>query len=332
MTSPSIPLARELVGTACCAPSVHNTQPWSWRIVDATTIEQRADRSRQLAFTDPGGRDLALSCGAALHHLTVAADAFGLVADVTLLPDGSDPDLLARVLVSVGRSTEAAVRLMDALENRTTDRRGFTSWEVPPARLAHLAEAAAGWGAHAMPITDPGHVHRTLELIEKAHVAQDADPRYAAEQESWTGFGSAEGPHDGVPAANAVPHPEAGLSAPTNRFDPRTLAAGRFEGLLAVCTARDDQRSWLQAGMTMSAVWLQATMDGLAVLPSSQVVEVEATRRLLEHEVFADLARPQIVLGIGWPTHSHRPTSRSPRRSLEEVLEPSHGEGTFRAP
>ena len=39
MTVPSIPLARELVGTACCAPSVHNTQPWTWQILDATTME-----------------------------------------------------------------------------------------------------------------------------------------------------------------------------------------------------------------------------------------------------------------------------------------------------
>ncbi len=331
MTVPSIPLARELVGTACCAPSVHNTQPWSWQILDATTIELYADRGRQLAFTDPSGRDLALSCGAALHHLSVAADAFGLVADLTLLPDEHDPDLLARVLVSVGRSTEAAVALMDALENRTTDRRGFTSWELPPARLAHLAAAASGWGAHAMPITDPDLAHRTLELLEKAHVAQDADPRYEAEQETWTGFGSAEGPHDGVPASNAVPHPGAGLSAPGNRFDPRASTAGPVPGLIAICTARDDQRAWLQAGMAMSAVWLQATTDGLSVLPSSQVVEVDATRRLLEHEVFSDLARPQIVLAIGWPTPSHRPTARSPRRSLQEVLRRPATEGTFRA-
>lgn len=108
MTVPSVSLARELVSTACCAPSVHNTQPWSWQVLDATTIEQYADRSRQLAFTDASGRELALSCGAALHHLSVAARAFGLVADITLVPDEHDRDLLARVRLSEGRTTDAA--------------------------------------------------------------------------------------------------------------------------------------------------------------------------------------------------------------------------------
>lgn len=221
---------------------------------------------------------------------------------------------------------------MDALENRTTDRRGFTSWEVPPTRLAHLAQEAAGWGAHAMPITAPGAVHRTLELVEMAHAAQDADPRFASEQEAWTGFGSAEGVHDGVPAASAVPRPSAGLASPTNRFDRHARVAGPIQALMAICTARDDQRSWLQAGQAMSAVWLHATMDGLAVLPSSQVIEVDATRRLLEHEVFSDLARPQIVLGIGWPARSLTPPTRTARRVPEEVLHRPLDQGTFRAP
>ena len=57
--------------TAGLAPSIHNTQPWRWR-VDGSTLDLRAERSRQLAITDPVGRMLAISCGAALHHVRVA--------------------------------------------------------------------------------------------------------------------------------------------------------------------------------------------------------------------------------------------------------------------
>jgi len=74
MTEPSLPLVHELIRSACSAPSVHNTQPWTWRVLDSTTIELYADRTRQLPATDPLGRDLAISCGAALHHLVVAAE------------------------------------------------------------------------------------------------------------------------------------------------------------------------------------------------------------------------------------------------------------------
>ena len=88
--------ARELVSLAIRAPSVHNTQPWAWRI-GPDSIELYADESRRLDAADPAGRNLVISCGAALHHLRVAARASGLMPEVARLPDAADPDLLARV-------------------------------------------------------------------------------------------------------------------------------------------------------------------------------------------------------------------------------------------
>jgi hypothetical protein len=60
----------EAVQHAMRAPSVHNTQPWLWRIGPGV-VELHADWTRHLAATDPDRRDLLLSCGAALHHLRV---------------------------------------------------------------------------------------------------------------------------------------------------------------------------------------------------------------------------------------------------------------------
>src|SRR5436305_2280585 len=59
------------------APSVHNTQPWRWRTRSAA-LELWADRGRQLRVSDPDGRMLTLSCGAALHHAVVALAVQGL--------------------------------------------------------------------------------------------------------------------------------------------------------------------------------------------------------------------------------------------------------------
>ena len=63
------------------APSVFNTQPWRWRIT-ADALELRGDPDRQLTHTDPEGRLLMLSCGAALHHARVSLAAFGWAAVV----------------------------------------------------------------------------------------------------------------------------------------------------------------------------------------------------------------------------------------------------------
>jgi nitroreductase len=61
----------EAAATAGHAPSVHNTQPWRWR-VHPDRLDLLAARERQLAAIDPRSRLLVLSCGAALHHAVSA--------------------------------------------------------------------------------------------------------------------------------------------------------------------------------------------------------------------------------------------------------------------
>ena len=70
------------VELACRAPSVHNTQPWAWRL-RPDGVDLYADHQRRLSVADPVGRELTISCGAALHHFQVAARAMGWAADGT---------------------------------------------------------------------------------------------------------------------------------------------------------------------------------------------------------------------------------------------------------
>ena len=226
MTNPSLPLVHELIRSACSAPSVHNTQPWSWRVLDLTRIELYADRDRQLRATDPRGRDLAISCGAALHHLVVAAAAFGLVAEVSLRPTKEGDDLLARINLTPGHIEAGSVEMLAALENRVTDRRGFSTWEVPPARVLHLCDAATGWGAHAIPVTDAVARHRTEELLEQARSIQAADPQVVEEQGTWTD-GLDPKSVEGIQSVNTVPPQRPGSTHRPNRFDRRTHALVR---------------------------------------------------------------------------------------------------------
>src|SRR5215813_5388745 len=109
--------------TAGFAPSIHNTQPWRWRL-SADTLELWAARDRQLPMTDPAGRLLAISCGAALHHARVALAAEGWQVTVDRLPDPRQPDLLARLTSAAPiEMTKPAVRLLQTARVRHTDRR-----------------------------------------------------------------------------------------------------------------------------------------------------------------------------------------------------------------
>ena len=329
MSTPSRALALRVVELACRAPSVHNTQPWRWRVVDDATIELYADPHRRLPVSDPAGRNLALSCGAAIHHGLVAARALGLTATADLVPLPDDETLLARIELTPGRPPGDALDVLRAIDERRTDRRRFTSWPIPDSRLVHLAKAASGWGARAVPLTDVTARFRAEQLLERAMELQNMDPRFAEEQRAWTGRSSA----DGMPVANAVPPVRSRRPTRANRFASdseaqaiQAAAAGRVvestDGLVAICTATDDKVSWLKAGEALSALWLQATRDGLSIVPISQVVEVEETRHVLRQDVFDGMAHPQILVRVGWQETSRSPLDRTPRRGIDQVTGP----------
>jgi len=183
------------------APSVFNTQPWRWRL-SGETLELYADRGRALSATDPDGRLLLLSCGAALHHARVALAADGWTAHMARLPEGGDPDLLALVTVT-GRQLPdpTAERMAAAVPRRRTDRRAYAERGVAEASLTGLRRAVEAEGAYL-------HVVRRDQMpmlaTSTAHAADAElrDPAYREELREWTHRPPAAG--DGVPVATAV--------------------------------------------------------------------------------------------------------------------------------
>lgn len=327
MTTPNARLTRELVRMACCAPSVHNTQPWRWRIVDDATIQLYADRSRQLAELDPHGRDLALSCGAALHYLGVAAEAFGVVEATTLMPDPDDEDFLATVRLRQGEIPDDSPELLAALENRTTDRRGFTDWEVPEGRVLQLAEAARLWGARVEAITRLRSREDLDRLADESRDVLLLRAGVADEQDSWTNRSGA----DGIPPLVAAPHLREGVQPRRERFNvtrkerrpgavEHDVPGGSAAVPVVICTEQDDQRSWLQAGRALSALWVAATREGLSVTPDSTVVEDAEVRLQLQRLLPEVKGHLQVMVRVGWPETSRPALTPTPRRPLDDVL------------
>src|SRR5262245_39729647 len=89
-------VATYVVGAAVWAPSVHNTQPW-WFTADGPEISLHADAGRQLMVADPGGREMMISCGAALFTARLALRSLGYVPETSVLPDPGQPLLVARM-------------------------------------------------------------------------------------------------------------------------------------------------------------------------------------------------------------------------------------------
>jgi nitroreductase len=313
------------IGLANRAPSVHNTQPWRWLVGDRS-VHLMADRARSLPATDPDGRDLLLSCGAALHHLRVAFAALGWQAVVRHLPNEHDPDHLAAVETRPHVRTEDDIALSRAITRRRTDRRRFTSWEVPAEHLDLMVRRAAQSGALLVPVTDSATRWLLTRAIGAAARRQEDNPDYQAELALWSRSSFAA--QDGVLPASGPPTPVWHDDTAMRAFPGGTLgnaATGRGEQdggqLLVLATPHDDLVSVLRAGEAASAALLAATDLGMATCPLSQPLEITDTRATIRDQVLDNAAYPHLILRVGWAPTSAPWLPRSPVRRTEDTVE-----------
>ena len=88
--------AHFLITTAARAPSVHNAQPWQFRISpEAVEVWSRSPGASSRRI--PLGREMLISCGAALYGLRLAVRSLGYLPVTELFPDPARLRLLARV-------------------------------------------------------------------------------------------------------------------------------------------------------------------------------------------------------------------------------------------
>ena len=314
------------------APSVHNTQPWRW-LVGNDALHLMADRERGLRVTDPDGRDLLLSCGAALHHLRVACAALGWKAVVHHLPNGHDPDHLAAVELRPHLPTDDDIALLRAIPRRRTDRRRYTSWEVPAGHLDLLVRRAGQAGGLLVPVVDSATRWQVTRAIDTAARRQADDPDYQLELAAWSRSSFAA--QDGVLAASGPPAPVWHDDTVMRAFPGGSLhnaATGRGEPdgseLLVLASLHDDPASVLRAGEAASAALLSATDLGLATCPLSQPLEVAATRAAVRDQVLDGTAHPHLILRVGWAPTSAPGLPHSPVRRTEDTVE--YLPGTYR--
>jgi hypothetical protein len=282
------------------APSVFNTQPWTWRISD-DTMELYADPARRLDTTDPEGRLLTLSCGAVLHHARTALAAAGWSATVTRLPDADRPGLLARIRLGVPVPPDPeAQRMAAAIPRRRTDRRAFGERTVTEFELTKLRRFVEYEGAY-LHVVRPDQIAMLAISAELAGGAELNDPAYRAELHRWTSRPAYAG--DGVPPATAVRNELRRVPVREIALDePAGLAAGAAHdqgAAYVIVFGGDDQPlSLLHGGEALSALLLLATADGLATAPLSDAIEVEWPRHLLRG-LLADVGDPYLVVRLG---------------------------------
>ncbi|MFI9366882.1 Acg family FMN-binding oxidoreductase [Kitasatospora sp. NPDC053057] len=324
MTEPALTLddLRLLTATAGAAPSLHNSQPWRFRPAPGLrAIRVYGDEQRAVPVTDPFGRALHISVGAAVFNLRVAAGRLGRDAQVRLLPDSADPHLLAEIDLSQPAPRHPfGHRLYPAIQQRHSSRQPFANRDVPETVLGELIAAAREEGT-TLTLLEEAAVRRVLNVTAEAEQRIATDLAKVAETRSWLRV--EEPATDGIPAAALGPQdPDTRVPMRTFTPDPRTtpaMAPQRFEALPQLCTLAtpaDRPADWLRTGQALEHVWLLATVHGLRLSVLHQAVEYADTRwHLRDPEDTPE--HVQLVLRLGYGP----PGVATPRRPVEEILD-----------
>ncbi|MCV7151294.1 Acg family FMN-binding oxidoreductase [Mycolicibacterium pyrenivorans] len=308
---------RAALTLATRAPSVHNSQPWLWR-VGPHSLHLHADRSLHLPHTDPDRRELMISCGASLNHAVVALAALGWQAKIHRFPNPDDPDHLAAITLHRHAAGETDIELAAAIAKRRTDRRNFTSRPVDLGDIAWMGARVARMGVSLRRVETTTDFKAVLTQAVWEHAF---DPDYAEELTMWSGRYAAAA---GVPARN-IPESDPRAAVPSRVFagtalDQPPQAPPEFDHgvLLALGTSADDDLSRLRAGEATSLALLTASARGLATCPVSEVLEVAETRTMVRSEIFDERYFPQMLVRVGWAPPDADPLPATPRRPLHE--------------
>jgi len=317
-------IVRFVVASAVWAPSVHNTQPWKFS-AEGDQISLHADPARQLTVSDPDGREMLISCGAALFTTRLALRSLGYIPEAAMLPDPAQPTLVARVSwPQRAPATEYEEQLMRRVRQRRTHRGGFDSLPVSTDLLTALRDSAARDGATLRVMPEDGR-QLLAATVQAAEQALRLDSARVQELARWAPPPGMRRP-DGVPPTSYPASPE--HTSPD--YPGRDFAHGHGWGLPAFSTApwprsagtvgllttpNDQPLDWISAGHALQRILLMASSCGVAAALHSQPLELPQLRADIRAQL-CDGAYPQLVLRLGTITQ----IAASVRRAPEDLI------------
>jgi hypothetical protein len=125
----------DILYLASVAPSGHNTQPWTVRIVEPQHWIVGSARERWLPAVDPQNREVLLSIGAFLQNLVIAAEVHGYAVDLSIVAKSSSDKEIADIRLRKGQVRDFP---LEKIKTRRTVRNNFSDREISADDLRYI--------------------------------------------------------------------------------------------------------------------------------------------------------------------------------------------------
>ncbi len=309
----------DILYLASLAPSSHNTQPWTVRIVEPQHWIVGSARERWLPAVDPQNREVLLSIGAFLENLVIAAEVHGYAVDLSVVAKSTSDKEIVDIRLRKGSVRDFP---LEKIKTRRTIRNNFSDREIGADDLRyitlhdkrrHLVEVMRPHGFY-FPNRSPQGKYLQEGTIEANKKQALRDP---AQQElaNWIRWSNkdAEEQRNGLTPDSMEITGIAGLFV-RNFYDRKSVLSKSFRettvdkvikqvrtcGGWLVVTSRDSRiETLIEYGMVFEGMLLRIRERKVAIHPMTQMLEETPGRDAIAKELGLS-GEVQWILRIGY--------------------------------
>jgi hypothetical protein len=179
LNSPLSTSINELLTYARLAPSVHNAQPWRFK-VDGTVISLNVNPERVLGSGDPTHRELWISLGICLETLLQAAKGLGITTDVQSVQTDSLDEPVAKISLSISQAKQPDV--LRLIQDRYSYRGSMTHITLPNPLLEQCRQLLTDLpDTSVFLMDDPASINRIAKFTYQAMRLALSNPAFRKE-------------------------------------------------------------------------------------------------------------------------------------------------------
>ena len=307
---------RFLLNFAILAPSSHNSQPWSFEIIE-NNILVHPEQTRRLTESDKNDRQLYISLGCAVENLVTTADYYGYLTNIEYLPD------IVKISFSEAEQNKDN-KLISSILSRSMNRNKYNDTLLPRDFLEQI-KSLSNDNLNIHIVEDKDKKNALANTTLNAAIEAMGDKGFRRELSKYVKSNITRS-KVGMPGFSlGIPTPIS-LIIPTllkyininklSRKQDEKLLKDHTPMFIMISTKDDNKKSWIKAGQMYEKIALLAESKNIKTSVWAAPIQIGDFYKGFQKVLQTD-CRPQVFFRIGY---SEKKSKHSPRLNTSDIF------------